>query len=126
MPLQLFNKVERDRLNGFPETVAAEDLRRHYVLSNLDKQQIFKQRDEHSCLGFALQLCSLRHLGFVPQNLLSPPLEALHFIADQVQISPTRLQQYQRLATQNLHLRHILRYTGLRRMSPLDELSLAS
>lgn len=125
MPLQLFNKAERERLNCFPEVVATEDLSRHYELSAGDRREVFKQRDEHSCLGFALQLCSLRHLGFVPQNLLSPPLEALHFVADQLKIAPSRLKRYQRQATQNMHLRQAMHYMGFRRTSPLDELALA-
>jgi TnpA family transposase len=125
MPLQIFTAAERARLNSFPEPIPPEDLSRYYHLSERDKQEVLRQRDEHGRLGFALQLCSLRHLGFIPKNLLQPPLEVLHFVADQLEVSPASLNKYQRPATQSQHLQHILGYTGFRRASPLDDLALA-
>ena len=93
-------------------------------MSQQDKVEVLKQREDYSQLGFALQLGVLRHLGFVPSNLLGPPDDLLHYIADQLGVAPTLLARYQRQATQSKHLQHILRYTGFRRVTPLDSLAL--
>lgn len=118
MSLQVISTKDRKRLNSFPEFIPSEDFRTYYYLSPQDKVEVLKQREDYSQLGFALQLGVLRHMGFIPSDLLGPPDDLLHFIADQLGVAPTSLARYQRQPTQSKHLQHILRYTGFRRATP--------
>jgi TnpA family transposase len=126
MSLQLISKKDRERLNCFPEFVSGDDLKNHYHLSEDDKSVIFKQREAHNQLGYALQLGTARHLGFIPDDLLNPPSELLHYVADQLSITASTLQKYHRQPTQSKHLQQILHYTGFRRASPLDTLAITN
>ena len=85
-----------------------------------------QQRRESNRLGFALQLCALRHLGFIPVNLLDPPGELLAFLAEQLGVTPAVLDSYRRQATQNSHLQEIMLRLQFRRATPLDEAALQS
>lgn len=124
MPLQIINAKDRERLNSFPELITSEDLRNYYKLSEQDLSEAQKQRGDHNQFGFALQLGSLRHLGFIPGDLLTPPDDIRHFVADQLGVAPTSLAHYRRQATQSNHLQQITAYTGFRRVAPLDTIAL--
>ncbi|MGL4609988.1 MAG: Tn3 family transposase [Trueperaceae bacterium] len=126
MPLQLISKKDRDRLNRFPEFTTTDELNTYYQLSDEDKREVFKQREAHSQLGYALQLGTLRHLGFIPSDVLEPASELLHFLADQLNVAASSFQGYRRRSTQSNHFQDILRYTGFRRASPLDTLALVN
>jgi hypothetical protein len=64
---------ERERLNNFPKTTPPEDLHIFFTLSPADKIEVRKQHGNHNQLGFSLQLCALRYLGFSPDDLLNTP-----------------------------------------------------
>ena len=48
----------------------------------------------HNRLGYALQLCALRFMGFVPDDLTSAPPEAVAFVAQQLAVEPDVLAAY--------------------------------
>ena len=70
------------------------DLVRHYTLSAADLTVIARRRRAHNRLGFAVQLCALRH----PGRLLHPgevvPEQILTFLADQLDLAPEALADY--------------------------------
>jgi len=70
MPIGFLTATERDRLNHFPTPIPDEDLRAFFWLSEADQHVINYQREAHTRLGFALQLCALRYLGFAPDDML--------------------------------------------------------
>ena len=94
MPGQLFNDAERRRLGGYPPQVPQEDLVTFYTLTKADKAQVNRCTDDASRLGFALQLGTLRHLGFCPDDLASAPPEVVGFLADQLGVDPQALSAY--------------------------------
>jgi hypothetical protein len=57
MPIGFLTATERDRLNHFPMPIPDEDLRAFFLLSEADQHIIHQQREPHTRLGFALQLC---------------------------------------------------------------------
>ena len=69
MPVQLFTEAERARRNRFPDVIVYEDLVTFFTLSERDLRSIPHSRDPHNRLGYALQLCTLRFMGFVPDDL---------------------------------------------------------
>jgi hypothetical protein len=66
MPVQLFTETERSQRDRFPEVITYEGLVIFFTLSDRDRQSLPRYSAPHSRLGYALQLCALRFMGFVP------------------------------------------------------------
>ena len=116
MPGQLFTDAERRRLGGFPALVSHEDLVTYYTLTRSDRAQVNQYADEASRLGFALQLATLRYLGFCPDDLGSAPSEVVRFLADQLKIAPGSLSAYGRRAqTRTDHFLAVQDHLGYRK-----------
>jgi Domain of unknown function (DUF4158) len=121
MPIDFLTPAERHRLNHFPEPIPAEDLRAFFTLSDRDTQEIRKQRGAHNQLGFALQLCALRYLGFAPDDLGATPWPAVTCVAQQLGLPPEALTAYGgRLPTRTTHFLQVQAYLGFRPALPLD------
>ena len=117
MPVGFLTQAEKERFNRFPETIQHDDLVAFFLLMEPDLAQVQQCREEHTRLGFALQLCALRSLGFVPDDLNSTPTVVVEFVAGQLQVSPGSLFQYgQRAATRTVHFQQILHYLGFRKL----------
>jgi hypothetical protein len=71
-------------------------------------------------LGYALQLCTLRYLGFVPTDFTATPEVAVTFVAEQLGIAPRVLTLYDNRRTQSDHRRYVRVYLGFRQATPLD------
>ena len=69
MPIQIFTEAERAKLDTFPEEITHNDLITFFTLSESDREQLPFFSAPHNRLGFALQLCTLRFMGFVPEAL---------------------------------------------------------
>ena len=107
---------QRSALFDLPQREA--DLLRHYTLSDEDLQNIGARRHPHNKLGFALQLCVLRH----PGRLLAPgefvPLAVVEFIGRQRDVAGDDLADYAvRSATRHEHLAELRRLYGFRSFS---------
>ena len=125
MPVQFLTEADRDRLSRFPEEIPRQDLKDFFWLSADDRQETTRQRGQHNWLGFALQLCCLRYLGFFPSNFLELPQEVVQFVASQLQVDSNCFHLYgQRPSTQRQHQRHIQAFLGYRRATDMDVLSL--
>jgi TnpA family transposase len=96
MPGSFLSQAERERFNRFPSLISEEDLIAFFTLSASDRIEIEKQRGDHNRLGFSLQICTIRYLGFIPQDLSSAPIEAIRFIGKQMSLSVTCLADYAR------------------------------
>ena len=64
MPVRFLSEVQRQALGGFPTEVDAEVLDRFFVLGTADLAEVRHRHGATNRLGWALQLCSLRMLGF--------------------------------------------------------------
>ena len=121
MPLGFLTDGERARLNRFPEPIPEDDLSAFFLLSEADHHVINRQREAHTRLGFALQLCTLRYLGFVPHDLGTAPPTAVAYIAHQLAVPPAALAAYGlRVPTRTVHLQQVQQHLGFRRAAPLD------
>src|SRR5262245_43691492 len=98
MPGQLFTDAERKRLGGFPDRVSHEDLATFYTLTRSDRAKVNQCAEDAGQLGFALQLGTLRYLGFCPDDLVAAPAEVVRFLADQLKVAPEVLSAYGRRA----------------------------
>jgi hypothetical protein len=90
-----------------------EDLRACFALSDADRALVFAQRGAANRLGLAVQLCALRFLGFVPQDLAGLPAAALDFLAGQVDAAAHELLEYgARPRTRVDHLARVREHLG--------------
>jgi len=62
--------AERRALDAFPAQIGPEDLDEHFKVSPADMRFALKHRGD-SRLGVAVQLCALRWLGFIPDDLMA-------------------------------------------------------
>jgi TnpA family transposase len=85
MPIGFLTTAERDRLNRFPVPIPDDDLVAFFQLSEADHTAINQQREDHTRLGFAMQLCALRYLALYQQScyqLQSSPAGVQHSNSD--------------------------------------------
>ncbi|MCL1495896.1 MAG: DUF4158 domain-containing protein, partial [Pseudanabaena sp. Salubria-1] len=75
MPANFLSESERLRLSQFPSSIIESDIICYFTLSKEDLVQVKRQRKSYNRLGFAIQLCALRYLGFSPDNLKDIPIE---------------------------------------------------
>jgi hypothetical protein len=83
----------------------AEDLITFFTLSEEDHAQIPVHAGPHARLGFGLELCALRFMGFVPDDLTSAPPEAVTFVARQLAVELGVLAHYTGSAHTRMHHR---------------------
>ena len=121
MPVNFFNDVERERLKGFPKQIPTEDLITYFTLSEPDIVEIQKLRGAHNKLGFAIQLCTLRYLGFSPDDLSITPSEIVSFLATQLDLALETISSYgKRTPTRIDHYNQAQEYLGFRKATQVD------
>ena len=114
MPI-LLTENERERLRGFPKEIPPEDITAYFTLSATDMEQVERQRGDHNRLGFGLQLCALRYLGFSPNDITTIPDEIISYVSKQLNVDPSVLKLYgERMQTQSDHLQEVQKYLGFR------------
>jgi len=85
--------AERRELGAFPAQTGPEDVQAFFELSPEDLRFAFSHRGE-ARLGVAVQLCALRWLGFVPDDLAELPQPALLALCEQLEVDPDDLALY--------------------------------
>jgi TnpA family transposase len=119
----IFTDAERKRLTQFPTQIPSEDLITYFTLTGSDKTVVNLRRGEHNRLGFALQLSSLRYLGFCPDDLHTISSEALHYLSQQLGCNDPLglLSLYgEREHTRTDHFQIIQEYLRFRKAGPSD------
>ena len=109
----LLSAEQRTRLFSIPTDTVA--MARHSVLDAADLANIRARRRASNRLGFAVQLCILRHPGRVLDPAESPPAPMLAFVAKQIGADPALFGEYARRAeTRREHLLELHKFLGLR------------
>jgi TnpA family transposase len=113
--------AERHRLSSYPEEISSEDLGRFFTLTPSDLVLVEQQRGDHNRLGFALQLCTLRYLGFLPDKLIEPPPAVMKLLTHQLGLAPAVIDAYgAREQTRSDHRAQIMEHLGYRRAAATD------
>ena len=91
---KLLSPAQRTQIWKLPTQLG--QIQRLYTLASADLEQIRKHRKASNRLGFAVQLCLLRHPGraWTPEEVIPEPM--LKFIASQVRSIPEKLNDYAR------------------------------
>ncbi len=71
MPVQFLSAADHTRLNHCPDDLPQSDLDTYFQFNTEDVTILSHLRGDTNRLGFALQLCCLRYLGFFPITCLS-------------------------------------------------------
>ena len=125
MSIRFLTVAEQARANSCPNDISQSDLDAYFQLTTNDLIVLTPLRGDHNRLGFALQLCCLRYLGFFPDNLVSLTLPIISYVAKQLNLPYKRLEAYgQREKTLNAHQQQVMQHLGYRRATPIDLLSL--
>jgi hypothetical protein len=106
---------------SFPEEIDEHELARYFSLSERDLKAIFIHRGDHSRLGWALQLCSLRWLGRQPMSFVGLPMAAVTAVARQLNVAPSVLQDY--LPSRRVwqyHAAEVVQHAGWRSFGPAE------
>jgi len=107
----LLTPAQREQLLALP--AEPHEVAQLYTLAPADLDLVRRHRTDANRLGFAVQLCLLRHPGraWTPEELLPPPM--LRFIARQVVVGPEKLASYARRdETRREHLAELLAAFG--------------
>ncbi len=109
----LLSAEQRTKLFSIPTDTAA--MARHYVFDAADLANIRARRRASNRLGFAVQLCVLRHPGRVLDPNEVPPEPMLAFVANQIGADSSLFGDYARRAeTRREHLLELQRFLSLR------------
>jgi hypothetical protein len=69
MPLRFLSDAQREQLSRLPADLDVEALDRFFTLSDSDAAEVRRRHGDSNRLGWALQLCALRMLGFCPDDV---------------------------------------------------------
>lgn len=85
---------EREQWNQVPAKIAPSDLGTYFTLSVAELDLVRQHRGQHNRLGFALQLLTLRYLGFCPEQIATTPVIVVAHVAQQLGVTPNALIAY--------------------------------
>ena len=107
---------EARRLKPLRREWTPELLGRHFLLSEMDMEEVKRSRGAENRLGFALTLLLIRFLNSVPASLEQVPDAVIDFISSQMEVEPAVLVAYgkRRPQTRDDHAKRIRRYLGVR------------
>lgn len=83
-----------DAPDRLPDPIAADDLRRHFTLRDVDLDAVALCRGSVNKLGFAVQLCTLRWQGFFLRDLHDVPPGVLETLCAQLGLLSIGLHTY--------------------------------
>jgi len=108
-----YSDVELERLRGFPNSIAPDELIRFFTLTTGDIAFVNGHRTSPNRIGVAVQLCTLPWLGFVPDGLDRVPVTAAQRLAETLAVPVDALADYgRREQTRTDHLREVMAYLG--------------
>ncbi len=122
MPERWLTEAETSRFIDYPAEISEMDLIPFFTLTDDDRKLITRLHHNPNRLGFALQLCTLRYLGFVPNNLQGVPAPVIKFLARQLDVSPEAIDSYgERAQTRTNHLTEIEEHLGFHKTSAAEK-----
>ena len=121
MPVQVLWTEEREAWSRFPQRIEEDALGAFFTLTTNDSVAIRRLYGDHNRLAVALQVCGLRWLGFIPEDLWSAPERAVSYLGEQLDVPVEVLTDYRALPpTRSEHARvaqRIARFHGDRERS---------
>ena len=124
MPVEFLSDAQAAAFGRFVGEPSQNDLERFFYLDDTDQELIRRRRGEHSRLGFAVQVGTVRFLGALLADPLDVPLSVVDYVAAQLRVAgPSVVKRHtERVETANAHAREIRAVYGYRDLdAPLTE-----
>jgi len=86
MPVEFLTDEQAEAYGKFAEEPTRPELERFFFLDDEDRKLIAKRRGDHSRLGFALQMCTVRYIGLFLEDPLDVPWPVVEYLAEQLGI----------------------------------------
>lgn len=95
MPVEFLTDEQAESYGTFTQEPTRPELERFFFLDDEDRRLIGKRRGDHSRLGFALQVCTVRYVGLFLQDPLAVPWSVVEYLAEQLDIGdPSCVKRY--------------------------------
>ena len=118
MPVGFLTDEQRRQYGRFHGEPNSADLARYFHLDDSDRGLVALRRGDHNRLGFAVQLCTARYLGALPEDLAETPATVVAVLARQLGIeSPAGLSEYRATRQRSRHAIEIRQRCGYREFS---------
>lgn len=115
MPVAFLTQEQRDAFGCYGAAPSREELERYFYLSDDDQVIIQSLRGDHSRLGYAIQLTSVRYLGTFPDSFTAVPQEVLQTLCRQIGVSdPACIHTYAQTRQRYRHALEIQSRYGYR------------
>ncbi len=120
-PEILLTEDQRIEITQIPQTISEWEIVKYYTLTDYDIEIINRHRKACNRLGFAVQLCCLRHPGWSLGVIRSIPESMLSYIAEQLQVNCAEFENYGlRKNTKIDHLQELRDLYGFKIFSDID------
>jgi TnpA family transposase len=111
MARYFLNEFQRQKLELYPEMLIKDDMFKFFTLSENDKVFLKNFRGESNKLGVAIQLSTIRFIGFIPENFFKLDRTFVRYISKQLNINFQSFYEYAvREQTRTEHLSKVLTY----------------
>ncbi len=121
MPVLILSGEEREAWAAFPEAIEDSALGAFFTLAERDLRRIRRLHGDENRLAVALGACSLRWLGFIPEDLTAAPEPAVGYLAEQLDAPADCLAEDRRAPrTRGKHARLAERVARFRIATPDD------
>ncbi len=109
MPVEFLSDALAAAFGRFVGEPSQNDLERFFHLDDTDQELIGRSRDEHSRLGFAVEVGTVRFLGVLLAEPLDVPWSVVDYVAAQLGVEDLSVvKRYtERVETANAHAREI-------------------
>lgn len=115
---ELLTEDQRTEFVRIPADMSESELETYYTFSQYDLEIIKRHRRDHNRLGFAVQLCVLRYLGWSLSDVGPIPDYIIEYIARQINVNPNSFSLYaQREPTKHEHMEEIRQVYGYQNFS---------
>jgi len=110
---EILTKEQRLEYTRIVGDLSEEEIAAYYTLSSSDIDIVNRHRRDYNRLGFALQICVLRHPGWPLSIVKDIPQNILNYVAAQIDVDHNVYQLYrQREATGQEHMEEIRQEYG--------------
>lgn len=107
MPVEFLTKEQKLHYRNFPEDLTIEEIAKYFLLDNQAKTSIYRLREDHNRLGYALQLGTVKLLGTFLDNPTEIHFDVVLYVSKQLGIDAKVLSKYSNERTIRKHAQEI-------------------